>query len=87
MKLSQLTSKKYGVEKRPLNNYRESMVILYRAFTAQGRLYQVKGHSTRSKYRGYYIVELKGSIMKQEIKIAKNLTEPQAVAWVQLLKG
>jgi hypothetical protein len=63
------------------------MVILYRAFTAQGKLYQVKEHSTRSKYRGYYIVQLKKSIMKQEIKVAKNLTKSQAVAWVQLLKG
>jgi hypothetical protein len=87
MKLSQLTTSKWGVTKRPMHNFKESIVRLYKAFTAQGKLYQVKKHSTRSKYRGYYIVELKGSIVKREKKVAKNLTEAQAVAWIKLLKG
>jgi hypothetical protein len=87
MKLSQLTTKKFGVTRRPMHNYKESLVDVLRAFTAQGKLYQIKKHSTRSKYRGYYIVELRGSIVREEIKIAKNLTEAQAVAWIKLLKG
>ena len=85
MKLGQLTRKRWAVKKQGIRVTK--MVHLPRSFIAQDKLYQVKKHSTRSKYRGYYIVQLKGSIVTNEIKIAKNLTEPQAVAWVQLLRS
>jgi hypothetical protein len=87
VKLSQLTSKKWAIVKAGGWLAGRSVVAIPRAFIAQGQLYNVKKHSTRSKYRGYYIVQLKGSIISNEIKIAKNLTKPQAVAWIQLLKG
>jgi len=87
MKLNKVTSKKWGILRAGGWLAGRPVVAISRAFIAQGNLYNVKKHSTRSKYRGYYIVQLKGSIVTNEIKIAKNLTESQAVAWVQLLKG
>lgn len=87
MKLSQVTHKKWGLLKAGGWLRGKQVVAIRRAFIAQGQLYNVKKHSTRSKYRGYYIVQLKGSIVSNEIKVAKNLTKPQVIAWIQLLKG
>lgn len=85
MKLGQLTRKRWAVKKQGVRVTK--MVHLPRAFVAQGNLYQVKKHSTRSKYTGYYIVEIRESIINKETKVAKNLTKSQAVAWVQLLRS
>lgn len=87
MKLWQLTTRKWGLLKAGGWLRGQQIVSMPHLFTAHGNLYHVKKHSTRSKYRGYYIVKLKGAIVNNEIKIAKNLTKPQAIAWIQLLKG
>jgi hypothetical protein len=67
-------------------NGSRSVRAIHHAFIAQGQLYNVKKHSTRSKYRGYYIVMLKGSLINREVKVAKNLTKSEVVAWIKLLK-
>lgn len=85
MKLGQLTRKRWAVKKQGIRVTK--MVHLPRSFIAQDKLYQVKKHSTRSKYRGYYIVEIRGSIINKEAKVARSLTKSQAVAWVQLLRS
>jgi hypothetical protein len=88
MKLSQLTTRKFSAKRNKTGRYtRHTVVLITGAFIAHGKLYRAKKHSTRSKYRGYYIVQLKGSIANKEIKVAKNLTKSQAVAWVQLLRS
>lgn len=87
MRLSQLTSRKWAVMKVRGWGLGRQLASISNSFIAQGRLYNVKKHSARSKYRGYYIVELKGSLVNREFKVAKNLTKEQAVAWIKLLKG
>jgi hypothetical protein len=87
MRLSQLTSRKWAVMKPRGWSQGKQLARIANSFIAQGRLYNVKKHSARSKYRGYYIVELKGSLLSREFKVAKNLTKKQAVAWIKLLKG
>ena len=85
MSFNGLTSKKWGLGRRGV--WSDSVVAIRNSFIAQGRLYNVKKHSTRSKYSGYYIVELRGSIVNQEVKVAKNLTKTEVVSWIKLLKG
>jgi hypothetical protein len=80
-----LTTRKWGIA-RSGSLWARTFVAMSNSFIAQGQLYNIKKHSTRSKYRGYYIVKLKGSIVNQEIKIAKNLTKSEVMGWVKLLK-
>lgn len=88
MKLSQLTTRKFSAKAKKIGKYPRNIIVpITGAFIAHHRLFRVKKHSTRSKYRGYYIVELRGSIINHEVKLAKNLTKSQAVAWIHLLRG
>ncbi len=51
------------------------------------KAYGVGKHSTRSKYRGYFIDQWWFTITgKRTIRIAKNLTRTELIAWVKLLK-
>jgi hypothetical protein len=88
MSFKNLTSKKWALTRMGgwLHGKR-SVTPIRRAFLAQGQLYNVKKHSTRSKYSGYYIVMLKGSLISREVKVAKNLTKSEVMGWIKLLKG
>jgi hypothetical protein len=88
MSFKNLPSKKWGLTR--LGGWldaNKSVVAIHHAFISRGQLYNVKKHSTRSKYSGYYIVQLQGSLVSRELKIAKNLTKAEVMAWIKLLKG
>jgi hypothetical protein len=88
MTFKNLTGKKWGLKRiGGWVGFDKSVVALRHAFVAQGQLYNVKKHSTRSKYSGYYIVQLQGSLVSRELRIAKNLTKSEVVTWIKLLKG
>jgi hypothetical protein len=51
---------------------------------------QIHKHSTRSKYRGYYIIQLRYADrlhLFEEHVLVKGLTKPQLVAYIKMLKG
>lgn len=54
---------------------------------SNGNTYSVLKHSTRSKYRGYYIERVRYIVGQVKMQvIAKNLTRSELIAWVKLLK-
>ena len=51
---------------------------------------QIHKHSTRSKYRGYFILRLEWHSPTKsygERVLAKNLTKPELMAYIKLLRG
>ena len=59
-------------------------------FRAGVDIYQVHRHSTRSKYRGYYVIHLKFDPSRNswgEVVRARNLTKEAAVGYIKLIKG
>ena len=55
-----------------------------------GKPCQIHKHSTRSKHRGYYIIQLRyvdNLHVFEEHVLVKGLTKPQLVAYIKMLKG
>ena len=87
MNFKNLTTRKWAVMRPRGWSQGRQLTRISNSFIAQNQLYNIKKHSTRSKYSGYYIVMLKGSLVNKEVKVAKNLTKSEVVSWIKLLGG